>query len=54
VAAKHILAALAALFLVAAMTRMIRTRNSFDAATRTWLTVAVIFAVVSCWLWFET
>jgi hypothetical protein len=32
---------------------MIRRRGA-DPAVRTWLTIAVIFAVVSGWLWFWT
>ena len=52
VAAKYILSILAVIFLAAAATRMIRTHSGADAAARTWLTIAVIFAVVSGWLWF--
>jgi hypothetical protein len=54
VATKYILSALAAIFLIAAATRMIRIRGGADPAVRTWLTIAVIFAVVSGWLWFWT
>lgn len=44
-AAKYILAALAVVFLVAAITRGPRTPQG-----RIWLRVAAIFAVVSAWL----
>lgn len=50
-AAKYILAALAALFLLAALTRLVRNGGNIEPANRTWLIVAIIFAVVSAWLW---
>jgi hypothetical protein len=45
VAAKFILAAIAAILVVAAATRGFRGPQA-----RTWLTVAVIFTLVSAWL----
>jgi hypothetical protein len=51
---KYILAVLAIIFLSAAAIRLLRTRNRADPAARTWLIIAVIFAVVSGWLWFST
>ena len=49
--AKYILSALAVVFLAAAARRIGRTGNWREPAARTWLTIAVIFAVVSAWLW---
>ncbi len=43
--AKYILAALAVAFLIAALTRGPRTSQG-----RTWLLIAVIFGIVSAWL----
>ena len=51
-AAKYILALGAMVFLAAAGNRMIRTRQAQGAA-RTWLLMALIFAVVSTWLFME-
>lgn len=50
-AAKYILSAVAIVFLVAAAYRWFRRRGALDAAARTWLTIAAIFAAVSAWLW---
>jgi DMSO reductase anchor subunit len=44
-AAKYILATLACVFLLAALTR---TRN--PGQTRTWLLIAAIFGLISFWL----
>jgi hypothetical protein len=51
VATKYILGALAIAFLVAAAARLLRNGNRIDPAARTWLTIGIIFAVVSGWLW---
>jgi hypothetical protein len=50
VAAKYILAVLAVVFLAAAFVRMSRGGGTGHPQTRTWLTLAVIFAAVSAWL----
>ena len=47
-AAKYILAALAVVFLVLALTR--RANPVSHPQTRAWLIIGVIFAVVSAWL----
>ncbi|MET3497975.1 hypothetical protein [Variovorax boronicumulans] len=49
-AAKYILAALAAAFLVAAALRCARGRTLRDPAVRTWLLIALIFTAVAAWL----
>lgn len=46
--AKYILAALAVVFLVLAITR--RTNPLSHPQTRAWLIIGVIFAAVSAWL----
>jgi hypothetical protein len=51
VAAKYILAALAAVFAVAAATGRTRA-GRWQPAHRTWLLIALIFAAVSAWLAF--
>jgi hypothetical protein len=50
VAAKYILAAASVIFLVLALTRVARSHDARHPQTRTWLTVAAIFAAVSAWL----
>jgi hypothetical protein len=50
VAAKYILAALAAAFLAAALIRLLRGGGIAHPQTKTWLLIAVIFAAVSSWL----
>jgi hypothetical protein len=52
-AAKYILGALAALFLVLALWRMARGDAAAHPQTRTWLLIGVIFALVSAWLFFR-
>lgn len=47
-AAQYILAALSALFFVLAFARGSRTPQA-----RTWLLIAVIFAIVSAWLFYQ-
>ncbi|MGH9139823.1 MAG: hypothetical protein ACRD3J_04150 [Thermoanaerobaculia bacterium] len=53
-AAKYILGALAIAFLIAATIRMSRGGRVRHPQTRTWLTISVIFAAVSAWLFWET
>jgi len=50
-AAKYILAALAAVFVLAALLRLVHDKGRIGPASGTWLIVAIIFAVVSAWLW---
>ncbi|MDM0044969.1 hypothetical protein QTH91_10770 [Variovorax dokdonensis] len=52
-AAKYILALLAAVFLAASVWRMSRENFKPGPASRTWLLVAVIFGLVSGWLWWS-
>ena len=49
-AAKYILAALAAVFLILGLGRFMRD-GRIGPASRTWLIVAVVFGLVSAWLW---
>ena len=49
-AANYILAALAVVFLVAALMRVSRGGGIAHPQTRTWLLISVIFAAVSAWL----
>ncbi|MBT2303332.1 hypothetical protein J7E70_23050 [Variovorax paradoxus] len=51
-AAKYILPLLAAAFLLAALWRLSRDGFKLGPASRTWLTIAVLFGVVSGWLFF--
>ena len=51
-AAKYILATLAAAFLLAAVWRWVR--RGPDPATRTWLLIALIFTAVAAWLQWHT
>lgn len=53
-AAKFILAALAAIFLTAALWRLVRDGFKLAPASRTWIMVALIFTAVSAWLWWTT
>ena len=50
-AAKYILPLLAACFLLAALWRLSRDSFKLGPASRTWLTIALIFGAVSGWLW---
>ena len=52
--AKYILAALACVFFLAALRRISRDRGARHPQTRTWLTVSLIFASVSAWLFYTT
>jgi len=47
-AAKYILAALSVLFLVLTFARRARAPQA-----RTWLLIAIIFAIVSAWLFYQ-
>ncbi len=49
-AARYILGALAVVFLVLGGMRSLRERR-IGSAARTWLTIGVIFGLVSVWLW---
>lgn len=49
--AKYILGALALVFFAATISRLVRNGNHMDPAARTWLTIGIIFAAVSAWLW---
>jgi hypothetical protein len=53
-AAKYILATLAAVFLLAAGLRYAKGRTARDPATRTWLLIALIFTAVAAWLQWHT
>jgi hypothetical protein len=53
VAAKYILAIVAACFLIAAIRRVAYDAGRFHAKTRTWLLVGSIFAVVSAFLFWR-
>jgi hypothetical protein len=53
VSAKYIIAALSAIFLLLAATRLARGGGASHPQTRTWLLVGVIFAVVSAWLFYR-
>ena len=53
-AAKYILAAMAVIFLVAAVTRLVRDRGKLHPQSKTWLWIAVIFGGVSAWLFYGT
>jgi DMSO reductase anchor subunit len=49
--AKYILATLAVLFALLTVIRMIKDRG-FGPGSRSWLLIAVIFGIVSAWLFF--
>jgi DMSO reductase anchor subunit len=51
VAAKYILAALAIVFLIAAFTR--GGHDRMNPLGRTWLLIAVLFGLVSAWLFYQ-
>ena len=51
-AAKYILVVLAVVFLAAAFRRMGRGGGLSHPQTKTWLLIAVIFGIVSAWLFF--
>jgi hypothetical protein len=49
--AKYILALLSAVFFTAAAWRLWRDRGRTRPASKAWLLVAAIFALVSAWVW---
>ena len=49
--ARYILGCLAGVFLVLGGVRVVREGGRIDPAARTWLLIALIFSVVSAWLW---
>ena len=49
-ATNYILLALALIFFLLAVGRIVRTRTLSHPQSRTWLIIAVIFAAVSAWL----
>ena len=51
--AKYILAVLAVIFVIAALRRFGRDSRHFDGQSRTWLLIALIFAVVSAYLFYS-
>jgi hypothetical protein len=51
--ARYILPVVSAIFLLAAVIRLVRNSGHIGPASKTWLLVAVIFAVVSAWLWIQ-
>lgn len=51
VGAKYILPMLAAVFLLLAALRSQRDRGRIMPASRTWLVIGIIFALVSTYLW---
>jgi uncharacterized membrane protein HdeD (DUF308 family) len=51
--ARTILAVLAVVFLVAAVLRLVRDAGQIRPASKTWLLISAIFAVVSAWLWLQ-
>ena len=52
-ATKYILAALAAVFLILAVSRMARGGGAAHPQSRTWLIIGVMFGVVSAWLFYQ-
>jgi hypothetical protein len=52
-AAKYTLAVLAVAFLVAALMRVSRGGEIAHPQAKTWLLIAVVFAMVSAWLFFK-
>jgi hypothetical protein len=44
---------LAVVFLLAAAARYLRDGRRIGPASRTWLLIAAIFAIVSAWLWWR-
>jgi hypothetical protein len=50
--ARIILTALAVLFGVLSLMRVVRGGTGLDPMARTWLMIALTFSLVSLWLWF--
>jgi len=53
-ATRYILGALSLVFLFFALARILRNAGRIDPASRTWLLITAIFAVVSTWLFLST
>ena len=53
-AAKYILAAVAAAFLAAAWIRLSRGGGVRHPQTKSWMMIAVIFGLVSAWLFYRS
>jgi uncharacterized membrane protein HdeD (DUF308 family) len=53
-AAKYILAALAVVFLIAGVMRVLRDGGKAHPQSKTWLLIAAIFGGVSAWLFYAT
>lgn len=53
-AAKYIFTVLAAFFLLAGIFRYSKDQYHLSPASRTWLLMALIFALASTWLWLKT
>jgi hypothetical protein len=51
--AKYILTALAAVFLSAAVFRLLSPGDAAHPQARTWLLIGMIFSVVSAWLFYN-
>ena len=49
--ADRIIGSLALVFLILAVTRIVRDGGRLGPAARTWLLIALIFAVVTAWQW---
>lgn len=52
-ATKYILGALSVVFLLLAVSRMVRGGAAAHPQVRTWLIIGVIFGVVSAWLFYQ-
>jgi hypothetical protein len=50
-AAKYILAVLSIVFFILSTLRIVRDGAKITPASRTWLTIGIIFALVSGYLW---
>ena len=51
--AKHILAILSVVFLIAALVRLARDAGTLHPQSKTWLLISVIFGAVSAWLFYR-
>lgn len=52
-ATRYILAALSVVFLVLAIARIVRAGTGAHPQSRTWLIIAIIFGLVSAWLFYQ-
>jgi len=50
--AKYIIAALAVVFLIAGLARLVRDGGRSHPQSNTWLLIAAIFGIVSAWLFY--